>query len=472
MITPLDIRGHEIVPGWQSVFSQPVSVLKVHFDAALDNIVRNPGVNSTILLRADIYFEFSELQGLHTHQVTPDCDLDPSWLRTNLADTKPRVLEIAGFEPESWLVRRNVPRNPHRDRIINQTCVFYRGPGDSRLVIYVPHCEQHEIPFYLPEAQAVGILFQPHTVSVHYLLYPNSVPLIERSPDERLLRIALNLLNTAVKHSKGVQNGYKKRVEHDVVVGRKTFQDTYICLKQKYAAELVANWAEKTDPRKHVFEDLGIAAFLIELWKQLYKSPSDFEFLDLGCGNGLLTHILIQEGYHGRGVDARERKSWATYPPQTQSCLRAQLIVPAAAGLSNDEDFFYLGKTSPDDQSKLFLIGNHSDELTLWLPLFGLPFMVIPCCSHGLSGQKMRFTGKGQKSTYQALTEKVMQITKQAGWKPELELLRIPSTRNAAIIGRTLAHPGVDLTQIIEREGGAEQWIEFTKKLATSKRSH
>ena len=33
-------------------------------------------------------------------------------------------------------------------------------------------------------------------------------------------------------------------------------------------------------------------------------------FVDLGCGNGLLTYILMSEGYNGIGIDLRKRKIW------------------------------------------------------------------------------------------------------------------------------------------------------------------
>ena len=42
-------------------------------------------------------------------------------------------------------------------------------------------------------------------------------------------------------------------------------------MKKKYSGDLVANWVESTDPKKHVFEDLAVAAFLIELWNARYK---------------------------------------------------------------------------------------------------------------------------------------------------------------------------------------------------------
>lgn len=40
-------------------------------------------------------------------------------------------------------------------------------------------------------------------------------------------------------------------------------------------------------------------------------------FVDMGCGNGLLVHILNSEGYNGVGLDVRSRKMWALYPQST-----------------------------------------------------------------------------------------------------------------------------------------------------------
>lgn len=37
----------------------------------------------------------------------------------------------------------------------------------------------------------------------------------------------------------------------------------------------------------------------------------------MGCGNGLLVHILNSEGYSGVGLDVRSRKMWAQYPQST-----------------------------------------------------------------------------------------------------------------------------------------------------------
>lgn len=52
---------------------------------------------------------------------------------------------------------------------------------------------------------------------------------------------------------------------------------------------MLKDWQESTDPAKHVWEDVAVAAWLIVLWKNMYaegRPPGGF--VDLGCGNGLL----------------------------------------------------------------------------------------------------------------------------------------------------------------------------------------
>ena len=58
-----------------------------------------------------------------------------------------------------------------------------------------------------------------------------------------------------------------------------------------------------TDPQKFVFEELGIASWLIALWqreREQHKAKTGCEmarqtFADIGCGNGFLTHVLRAE---------------------------------------------------------------------------------------------------------------------------------------------------------------------------------
>ncbi|THV81889.1 DUF1613-domain-containing protein [Aureobasidium pullulans] len=197
-------------------------------------------------------------------------------------------------------------------------------------------------------------------------------------------------------------------------------------LKSTYARSLIDNWAEVTDPAKHVFEDLGIASFLIELWKDMYDCSAILDiqqpagnvdkppfpgFVDIGCGNGLLVNILIQEGFPGWGFDARHRRSWETFAPNIQSKLAEGILVPEVLdpqeSSADDENVDDLaGKLEPVDllrdrdfhnglfKQGTFIVSNHADELTPWTPLLSYlndsPFIAIPCCSHNLAGARWR----------------------------------------------------------------------------------
>lgn len=128
----------------------------------------------------------------------------------------------------------------------------------------------------------------------------------------------------------------------------------YQQLKNKYK-ELVKVWPEVTDPEKFVFEDVAIATYLLVLWGEERTEKgitSKQSFVDLGCGNGLLVHILNNEGHPGKGIDIRKRKIWDMYGPNTH--LEEKAITPSAAFLFPETDW---------------LIGNHSDELTPWIPV-------------------------------------------------------------------------------------------------------
>jgi tRNASer (uridine44-2'-O)-methyltransferase len=53
------------------------------------------------------------------------------------------------------------------------------------------------------------------------------------------------------------------------------------------------------------------------------------------CGNGLLVHILVSEGYAGFGFDVRARKSWTGFPPATRAALRVHALDPTLASSSS-----------------------------------------------------------------------------------------------------------------------------------------
>lgn len=543
-----NIRGEPSPLGgsWCGIFENKVEFKSEHFVTAMSNLIKSPNINSTVILRSDILRRnvFNDDDEQTETFVAANINDEPllnepldNVLTRHIDDTEIKYVPInSDFKPINEFVRRMIPRNPSKDYIINQTCLLLRNRKEnSYLIIYTPHIsDPEEIPFYLPPAKSIGILFNEKTskLSIYYLPFDSQDKNIfkDMAPSERPIRIAYRLLGTAKKHSNGVMNGYSKRVNHDQVVPKQIFQDRYILLKQKYAKTLVDNWCESTDPRKHVFEDIAIAAFLIEFWNLIYPDKTSFQFRDLGCGNGVLVYILIMEGYMGEGIDARARKSWDSFPKEVQKQLREQVIVPSVLLRPHPMQFAqnpYISdngqvwKVPINDQSShqsptkagsknvqlvecyssaellsdarinvtefplnTFIIGNHSDELSCWIPLLGYPFIVIPCCSHSLSGDKTRYpvikglngrtTPQEGNSTYQGLVDHVEYLAMMSGWKVEREMLRIPSTRNAAVIGyqRSEFVPK-SIYEIIAMEGGATKWVENTMALMKKKpRNH
>lgn len=339
-------------PQWLSLYQTDgkVTFAKSHFEQAMMNVIREPNINSTVILRADILKEIN-----HAAEAGSEPKFDESVLKKfeidngnesgeedvkkiNIEDLNIRSCETSEslkLSPVHEFVRRIIPRNFYKDAIINQTCLILNSKDpnfqETSLIVYTPHINsEKDCPFYIPRTQSVGILLHQSVLSVHYIPFPEDKTAFT-DESERVVRTAYRLLQTANKHSKGVMQGYEKRVNHDQVVNKVNFQNTYIVLKKKYSKFLVENWAESTDPKKHVFEDIAIAAFLIELWIKVYGPDfrSKMQFRDLGCGNGALCYILLSESIKGLGIDARKRKSWSIYPPEVQSSLKEQVIIPS-----------------------------------------------------------------------------------------------------------------------------------------------
>ncbi|XP_066144172.1 probable tRNA (uracil-O(2)-)-methyltransferase [Euwallacea fornicatus] len=192
----------------------------------------------------------------------------------------------------------------------------------------------------------------------------------------------------------------------------------YNRLKECYGVTLVQDWPKKsgTDPQKYVFEDIAIASYLMCLW----KNEKDVNFVDCGCGNGLLVHLLNKEGYNGYGIDVRARPTWDLYDKST--ILQVDTIGPES--------------TFP---SATWLIGNHSDELTPWIPVVALKseanFFVLPCCPYDFNGQK-HIRKNTSISAYADYLTYIEDISKYCGFELAIDKLRIPSTKRTCLIGR------------------------------------
>ena len=465
--------------------------------------------------------------------------------------------DFPSFKLTRTIIRRYIPRNAQLDRSLDQTCHFYEksceipspetdGPEkenlfnskrqDQYLVTYSPHCcSQEEIPYYHPSLRSLALLYifdrcpskalstsegpqGSGLLSVHFLPFP---PNSTNSISNRLRRTLSSVLSTHLRISQGssllTSNGAVKQAPNpkptkDNLIPQHIVQNTYIRLKTTYSADLVRDWVEKTESSKHVFEDLALAAFLIELWRGMYgvkpiaersmeekkqdqKHDNSFPgFVDIACGNGLLVHILLMEGYRGEGFDARRRKTWSIFPESTQVHLKERICIPKPFkdSMNSLGDIIYpeMEILSGLFNRETFIISNHADELTVWTPLLAtlsnpdspLPFLAIPCCSHSLSGARYRFPPQFKhmdtnppahqtpkkadeatsqpssgdlkalraskleaqtdhnsqsyhSSTYGCLAAKVIAVAEEIGIEVEKTELRIPSTRNMGIVG-------------------------------------
>ncbi|KAL7273379.1 tRNA(Ser) Um(44) 2'-O-methyltransferase [Rhizina undulata] len=484
---------------WAPIYSKPCSFPADVFQETMMEMVRNPNHNSSWILRADVLFDSDSPADTKSETVSdaPVKTSDRLNVSREKESPRPRSLHIPDFTTTRVLVRKFIPRNPLRDNFATQTCVFLETASSphaekSTLVIYLTHSTStSDTPYYLPAAEGLAFLHEPskdsenpYTLTLHYLYFPSQPPsALPLDLRNRLQRTALHLLARIHKLGNGILAGYQKRVQHDVVISKERFQDTYLRLRLSHASRLMERWVEKTDPRKHVFEDILIAAFLIEFWRDRYgvapreerkSGNSSFPgFVDIGCGNGVLVDILLREGYDGYGIDARKRKTWGILGEETGKRLFEKVLIPSiisgtSASPEEEEEGIHNGVFPPGT----FLISNHADELTGWTPILAKlsnsDFIIIPCCSHNLSGAKFRAPSSGgsggQQSTYSALVDWVEGIAVALGCQVAKEVLRIPSTRNVAIVGRGWGD-GESVESVLEREGGSAGWRERSEAL-------
>ncbi|CAF1201350.1 unnamed protein product [Rotaria sordida] len=230
--------------------------------------------------------------------------------------------------------------------------------------------------------------------------------------------------NLMPKFIKWCQSNIENSTENTTLklISIEEYQHEYERLKIKYGKYLTTNWCESTDPQKHVFEDLGIASYLLTYWRQYSSSfQKPIKFIDLGCGNGLLTFLLVSEGYSGLGIDMRHRRSWSLFG----SSLYLELLIdPHSSTLHN---------LIISNQYNL-LIGNHSDELTPWLPVLAsqcfCDVFLLPCCFFDFSGKKFITNNHNNTTQYEQYLNYIEKIANILDFNIRKDKLRIPSTKN------------------------------------------
>lgn len=223
------------------------------------------------------------------------------------------------------------------------------------------------------------------------------------------------------------------------------YNDIYQKLKQDYGLPIAKTWTECTDPQKYVFEDVAIAAYLICLWKEDKTS----KFVDLGCGNGLLVYILNSEGYEGYGIDLQSRNIWDRFRPKAD--LREYAMEPSTAIFMDTN----------------WIIGNHSDELTPWIPVIACKskcsFFLLPCCAFDFFSRYQR-QGKERESVYEDYTKYLVKLSTNCGFDAKVDVLRIPSTKRTCLIGRKCT--SMDYSAIYEK---INDFIECRRELSMEK---
>ncbi|KAJ2715647.1 tRNA(Ser) Um(44) 2'-O-methyltransferase [Coemansia spiralis] len=326
-------------------------------------------------------------------------------------------------QPAATRVRRVLaPKRKGKDSALEEDVVVSRL-GAGVYAQFIPRAsDPAQLPFYYPRVSRYALGYvdaesQGHDAGQLVVLAQELNP-GSAAATAKQQSIWRDLTKKLFKWTVTERFGYQKRVVHDVVVGREPYVAKYLELKAKYAARWIACWPEQTDPQKFVYEDIAIASWLICLWEQDSARPT---FADLGCGNGFLVYLLTAEGYSGYGIDQSARKIWTQYGIEID--LRAETLEPYRFDAGAD-----------------WVVGNHADELAPWVPLIaarsGAKFVVIPCCPHGLSGARMPLAAAAGQSKYHAYVGYISDLAIQCGYEPEREFLRIPSTKNVAVVGR------------------------------------
>ncbi|GAA6077941.1 probable tRNA (uracil-O(2)-)-methyltransferase [Tachysurus ichikawai] len=91
-----------------------------------------------------------------------------------------------------------------------------------------------------------------------------------------------------------------------------------------------------------------------------------------------------------------------------------------------------------------WLIGNHSDELTPWIPViaarssYHCRYFVLPCCFFDFCGKYQRRQCK--KSQYREYIDFINEVSTSCGFQTDEDCLRIPSTKRVCLIGKSRSY--------------------------------
>jgi tRNASer (uridine44-2'-O)-methyltransferase len=214
-------------------------------------MVEHPEYNSTLILRSETVSDTNDAEKILA-------------LRPHLKD----------LHPIRNVHRRLLPRRPGRDELVEQHCTLYAKGQDkpSVLVLSPIIAPGAELPYYHPAVDHLALRYIPRTSptsessstsnadspaqpeygEIQVLVIPHDPP-SARDPSSRLHRTCRALLEAIHRYGWGALTAYRKRVQHDRLVPRETYQDFYLVMRERHKG-LVNTWVEGTDPLKHVFE--------------------------------------------------------------------------------------------------------------------------------------------------------------------------------------------------------------------------
>ncbi|XP_066928972.1 probable tRNA (uracil-O(2)-)-methyltransferase [Clytia hemisphaerica] len=320
-------------------------------------------------------------------------------------------------------VRKLLPRSIERYKNTYEM-VLWKSDHSISAIMYIPLCIGETNETCLSSRSYVFVMVEADRridVLTHQNFTTTDVPTHCLVTSQEWLHTVLIKKITAWMEAASLSDHGLRKQQTLSQINIESYMQTYNRLKKKYGPYFVENWTESTDAQKFVYEDIALASYLIVLWskereeRDLLKMQS---FIDLGCGNGLLVHILSSEGHPGRGVDLARRKIWNMYGENTK--LEVETILPDTTTVTED-----------------WIIGNHSDELTPWIPViasrssFDTRYFVLPCCFHDFYN---KFHHKDQKkSHYESYLEHILQIGRECLFEVAQDMLRIPSTKREGV---------------------------------------
>uniref|UniRef100_A0A1I7TEX0 tRNA (uracil-O(2)-)-methyltransferase n=1 Tax=Caenorhabditis tropicalis TaxID=1561998 RepID=A0A1I7TEX0_9PELO len=265
---------------------------------------------------------------------------------------------------------------------------------------------------------------------------------------------------TIITWLKGIDLSKTSRKTNSLL-DKESYFRTYRHIREDYGRALVEQWTENSNPQKTVFEDCGITAYINEIVR-MDILPKPKKFVDIGCGNGVLVHLLNLTGMKGYGVDVRSRQIWNTtlkHVDLRESVVEPQVVVENEPHFDSDVDL---------------LVGNHSDELTPWIPVMAAKlncnFFLIPCCPFNFFGKYVNdgshIGPKRLVSQYESFFEWTVTVAERLGFKVDLDRLAIPSTKRLCIIGR-VPEKGLctDLDETINQMTRGQKFVARPKEI-------